>query len=147
MSTFFLILLLVLGVIVGNILWLRPGPLERAIAAQREQARQAGLGVLLRPAPDWLALPPGQRLVAHYTLPLATRESGRGRWRWHEGLGNWQPVGHPEDWLQAAPWPTPAPPGWLGLDVRADAVTLYWREDGDPASLQRITSTLQRLAA
>lgn len=147
MGTFFLVLLLVLGVIVGNLLWLRPGPLERAVAAQREQAKAAGLGVQLRPAPDWLELPPGQRLVAFYTLPLTTLEAGRGRWRWHAGLGNWQPVGHPDDWLREAPWPTPAPAGWLGLDVRPDAITLYWREDGAPASLALIIATLRQRAA
>lgn len=147
MLTFVCVLLLVFGLIVGNLLWLRPSAAEKALTVQRAQAKALGIHVVLRPAPDWLALPAGERLVAHYTCAVVAAADRLGRWRWHEGLGNWQPIGHPEAWLQPIPWPTPAPAGWLGIDVRADSVTLYWREDGLAASVQHIFDTLQQLAA
>ena len=145
--TFLMVLLAVMAVIIGNLLWLRPSQQERAVAAQRRQAEAAGFRVLLRVAPDWLALPAGERLVAHYHLPLPMPPSQCGRWRWHAGLGNWQPVGHPDAWLAPPPWPVPAPPGWLGADIRGDGVTVYWREDGQPASIDAMVTNIRHLAA
>lgn len=143
MSTFVWVLLLVMGVIVGNLMWLRPGPRERALAAQREHAKALGITVHLRPAPEWLALPAGERMIAHYQLMAAMPKELLGRWRWHAGLGNWQPVNHPESWLKPVPWPTPAPTGWLGLEVSPNGAVLYWREDGSPASVDRLLVCLR----
>ena len=58
--------------------------------------------------------------------PLA--KSLIGKWRWHAGLGNWQPVNNSEAWLTEIPWPTPAPAGWLGIEVLSNATIVYWRE-------------------
>ena len=145
--TFFLVLLAVMAVIVGNLMWLRPSARDRALVAQRTQAQAAGFAVHLRVAPEWLQLPPGQRLVGHYHLPLSVPEARRGRWRWQAGLGNWQPVAKPEAWLAPPPWPVPAPAGWLGTEARAEGITVYWREDGHPDSVARMKTQLLALAA
>ena len=147
MTAFILIFLLVFGVIVGNLLWLRPGAQERALIAQRARASASGLRVLLRPAPEWLSLPAGQRLVGQYHLTQASRPEAQGRWRWHEGLGNWQPVENPDAWLKPAPWPTPAPAGWLGVDVRPQEVVLYWREDGRSDAIDQLLTHLRQVSA
>lgn len=144
--TFILVLLGVIGVIVGNLLWLRPSAQEKALMAQREYAKSVGFQVLLRVAPDWLALPVGERLVAHYYYRFDS-VAYRGRWRWHAGLGNWQLMANAEALLQPSPWPVPAPTGWLGIDVEQDAMVLYWREDGEKASIDTILSCLQALGA
>lgn len=140
--TFWIVLFFVIAVIVGNLLWLRPNPRERALAAQREQAKAAGFSVHLRPAPEWLELPAGQRLIAHYQLMTTLPAARLGRWRWHAGLGNWQPVGNPEGWLSAPPWPTPAPPGWLGVHASPNGVVVYWREDGRRESVEHMREVL-----
>lgn len=147
MTTFFWVSFLVLASIVGNILWLRPSARERALAAQRAFAKAQGLAVSLRAAPEWLAQKPGQGLVAQYRYALTKAPPAVGRWRWHEGLANWQPLDDKTAWLSAPPWPTPAPAGWLGLDVRRDAVVLYWREDGRIDSVERVIQLLKDVFA
>lgn len=147
MVTFWIVLFFVIAMIVGNLLWLRPSPRERALTAQRDQARTAGFSVHLRQAPDWLELPVGERLVGHYQFIAPMPKARLGRWRWHGGLGNWQPIGNPEGWLAAAPWPTPAPAGWLGVDVSPNGAVVYWREDGRPESVERMRAILQEAAA
>ncbi|WP_022956232.1 hypothetical protein [Perlucidibaca piscinae] len=147
MSTFVIVLVLVLGVIIGNLLWLRPSPRERALEAQRQQAKQAGFSVALRHAPEWLQLPIGERMVGHYQIILPMATARLGRWRWHGGLGNWQPVGKPEAWLAPMPWPTPAPAGWLGVEASINGATVYWREDGNPASVPAMLAILRELPA
>lgn len=126
--TFLVISLVVLAFIVGNIMWLRPSPHDRALIKLRADAKAAGFTVHLRPAPEWLNIPEGQRMVAQYqwTQPLA--KSLIGKWRWHAGLGNWQPVNNSEAWLTEIPWPIPAPAGWLGIEVLSNATIVYWRE-------------------
>lgn len=146
MSTFWIVLFLVIAMIVGNLMWLRPSPRERALADQRAHAQAAGFSVHLRLAPDWLELPVGERMVGHYQLMRPMPGARLGRWRWHGGLGNWQPVGNPEAWLSAAPWPTPAPVGWLGVDVAPNGAVVYWREDGRRESVDRMLAILQEPA-
>lgn len=145
--TFWIVLFFVIAVIVGNLLWLRPSPRERALAAQREQAKAAGFGVHLRLAPEWLELPAGERMVAHYQFMQAMPRARLGKWRWHAGLGNWQPIGNPEGWLSAAPWPTPAPAGWLGVEVSPNGAVVYWREDARPESVELMRRILREPGA
>ena len=79
MTTFWIVLLFVLAMIVGNLMWLRPSPRERAYASQREHAKSAGFTVQLRQAPEWLELPAGERMVGHYQLmrPMSGARLGR----------------------------------------------------------------------
>lgn len=147
MTTFWIVLLFVLAMIVGNLMWLRPSPRERAYASQREHAKAAGFTVQLRQAPEWLELPVGERMVGHYQLMRPMSGARLGRWRWHGGLGNWQPVGNPDGWLTPAPWPTPAPAGWLGVEASPNGVVVYWREDGRRESVDLMLGILQEPAA
>lgn len=144
---FALAMLLVFGMIGGNLLWLRPSGAEKALIAQREYAKTLGFAVYLRQAPEWLAQPAGARIVGQYRWLHPMQVAHVGRWRWHAGLGNWQPIENPDAWLKPAPWPTPAPDGWLGLDVQIDGVVFYWREDGQKASVDQILSCLHEVSA
>lgn len=147
MMTFIIILFLVIAFIVGNIMWLKPSPRDRALMAQRKQAKDAGFSVHLRPAPEWLELPEGRRMIAHYQWPQALPKALIGKWRWHAGLGNWQPVDNAEAWLNAMPWPTPAPETWLGIEVLTNATIVYWREDAKTASVDTMRSVLAAASA
>ena len=147
MSTFILVLLLVMAVIIGTLMWLRPSAWDRGLAAQREHAKARGLGVHLRAAPEWLGRPAGSGLVAQYQWLHAMKKEALGRWRWHEGLGNWQPVENPQAWLAPPPWPTPAPAGWLGVDVAPNGVVVYWREDARIASVDTMLEVLGTASA
>jgi len=147
MTTFFWVSLLVLASIIGNIMWLRPSSSDRALIAQRDFAKAQGLTVNLRVAPEWLGQKPGQGLVAQYRYPLTNKPAALGRWRWHEGLLNWQPLDDKTAWLTPPPWPSPAPKGWLGIDVRADGVVLYWREDGRIETVEQFIALLKPVFA
>ena len=112
MTTFFWVSVLVLASIIGNIMWLRPSSSDRALIKQRDFAKAQGLTVNLRVAPEWLGQKPGQGLIAQYRYPLTQKPAALGRWRWHEGLLNWQPLDDKTAWLTPPPWPatpTPAP--------------------------------------
>ena len=135
MTTFFWVSLLVLASIIGNIMWLRPSSSDRALIAQRDFAKAQGLTVNL------------QGLIAQYRYPLTKKPATLGRWRWHEGLLNWQPLDDKAAWLTPPPWPAPAPKGWLGIDVRADGVVLYWREDGRIETVEQFIALLKPVFA
>ena len=152
MTTFFWVSLLVLASIIGNIMWLRPSSRDRALIKQRDFAKAQGLTVSLRVAPEWLGQAPGQGLIAQYrypqtSKPLTQKPPALGRWRWHEGLRNWQPLDDKTAWLTPPPWPSPAPMGWLGIDVRADGVVLYWREDGRIETVEQFIALLKPVFA
>jgi len=145
--TFWIVLVLVFALIIGNMLMLRPSAEDRALGAQREKAGAAGFHVHLREAPGWLELPVGERLVACYQLAQATPADHLGRWRWHAGIGSWQRVDGDRHWPGQVPWPTPAPAGWLGVEAVADGVTVYWREDGRAESVDLMLNVLQQSGA
>lgn len=147
MMTFVIILLLAIAFIVGNIMWLRPSPYDRALTEQRKVAKAAGFDVHLRPAPEWLVLPEGRRMIAQYQWPHALPKALIGKWRWHDGLGNWQPVDNASAWLNDMPWPTPAPEGWLGIEVFTNATVIYWREDAKSESIATMTAILAAASA
>jgi hypothetical protein len=142
MMTFSIVLLLVLAFMVGNIMWLRPSPFDRALIVQRKHAKTVGFDVHLRLAPEWLELPEGRRMVAHYQWPQALPKALIGKWRWHAGLSNWQPVNNAAAWLNDMPWPTPAPNGWLGIEVLTNATIVYWREDAKSTSIDTMRAVI-----
>ncbi len=145
MSVFLLVMLLVAAIFAGNLLLLKPSPREQRVMRQRTYAQGQGFKVILRAAPEWLEQPVGTGMVAFYRLSLEQPLSIRGRWRWHAGLQNWQPVNQPAAWLVENRLPTPAPDGWLGLEANADSVTVYWKEDGASASVDVILAAITSL--
>lgn len=147
MGALFWGLLLVVAIFAGNLMLLRPSAHEQRLGRQRDYARAKGLQVVLRAAPQWLGVRPGAGMVAQYALPLTAPLRVAGRWRWHEGLSNWQPVEQPEAWARDMPLPSPPPAGWLGLQADADRVVVYCREDGDTAAVDQLLAALNDLRA
>lgn len=147
MTTFIIVALLVLGVIVGNLMLLRPSGRDQRLNAQRQQAQAMGVQVRLQAAPTWLAQGAGQGMLAQYTWPVAWPDKLQGRWRWHEGLRSWQPVSESPAWLLKDELPTPPPAGWQALDVMPKAITVYWREDGKADSVVIMRDVLNGLSA
>jgi hypothetical protein len=145
MGIFLLVMLFVAAIFIGNLLLLKPSPREQRVMQQRTYAQSLGFKVILRAAPDWLGQPVGSGMVAYYRLPLEQPLSIKGRWRWHVGLQNWQPINQPEAWLVDNKLPAPPPNGWLGLEAHADSVTVYWKEDGVIASVDEILLAINSL--
>jgi hypothetical protein len=145
MGMFLLVMLFVVAIFAGNLLLLKPSPREQRVMRQRTYAHSLGFKVTLRAAPEWLGQAVGSGMVAFYHLPLSQPLAIRGRWRWHTGLQNWQPVNQPAAWLVENKLPTPAPNNWLGLDANAESVTVYWKEDGEVASVDEILQVITSL--
>ena len=145
MTIFIGVLLLVVIVVVGGMFQMLPSAGDKALARQRDHATACGLRALLRAAPDWLGLPPGQGLVGQYHWIQASRQDAQGRWCWRADLDRWQR--EDAQAAAAAPWPTPAPAGWLGVDVSAHEVVVYWQEDGRTSSVDQMLTLLRQVAA
>jgi len=145
MGVFLLVMLFVVAIFVGNLLLLKPSPREQRVMQQRTHAQSLGFKVILRAAPEWLGQPVGSGMVAFYRLPLEQPLSLSGRWRWHAGLQNWQPIHQPAAWLVDNKLPVPPPNGWLGLEAHADSVTVYWKEDGVIASVDEMLLAINSL--
>ena len=145
MGMFLLVMLFVAAMFAGNLLLLRPSPREQSVMRQRTYAHSLGFKVTLHSAPEWLGQTKGFGMVAYYRLPLEQPFSVNGRWRWHAGLQNWQPIKHPEAWLVENKLPVPPPNGWLGLEAHADSVTVYWKEDGVIASVDEMLLAINSL--
>ncbi|MDP1775048.1 MAG: hypothetical protein Q8K94_00370 [Moraxellaceae bacterium] len=145
MGMFLLVMLFVAAIFVGNMLLLKPSPREQRVMQQLTHAQTLAFKVILRAAPDWLGQPIGSGMVAFYRLSIQHSLSLKGRWRWHAGLQNWQPINHPAAWLVENKLPVPAPNGWLGLEANADSVTVYWKEDGEMASIDLMLQAITAL--
>lgn len=145
MGVFLLVMLFVVAIFVGNLLLLKPSPREQRVMQQRTHAQSLGFKVILRAAPEWLGQPVGAGMVAFYRLPLEQPLLLSGRWRWHAGLQNWQPIHQPAAWLVDNKLPVPPPNGWLGLEAHADSVTVYWKEDGVIASVDEMLLAINSL--
>lgn len=147
MTTFIIVALIVVAVIVGNLLLLRPSSQDRRLTTLREEAKRLGAHVRLQAAPAWLAQGAGKGMLAQYQWPLSLPESLQGRWRWHEGLQNWQPVSDAAGWLRKEALPVPPPAGWQALDILPNVVIVYWQEDAESASVGAMYEALKRLVA
>lgn len=109
---------------------LRPNPREQRLMALRDAARKMGLQPRLVPPPEWLKHieVPG-RLVACYISLLPEGES-LTYWRIQkDSQGQWETRSGPEALL--AKLDIPDQPELLAIEARANAISLYWLEDGE----------------
>ena len=136
----YLIILVVLGLAVAPLLHFLPSKRQRALAGLREQAALAGMFVEFRDLPgaerEYRRQPASARQVIYYgiRLPPSRDASPRtGSWRQREQA--WQAL----DRAHALP-PTVAqmPPEILAATVDESSCGVYWREEGDAATVDEI---------
>ena len=136
----YLIIMVVLGLAVAPLLHFLPSKRQRALAGLREQAAVAGMFVEFRDLPgadrEYQPQPASARQVIYYgiRLPPSRNNSPRsGSWRQREQA--WQAL----DRAHAVP-PAVAqmPPEILAASVVESSCGVYWREEGDHATVDEI---------
>ena len=136
----YLIIMVVLGLAVAPLLHFLPSKRQRALAGLREQAALAGMFVEFRDLPgadrEYQPQPASVRQVIYYGIRLPPSRDKRprtGSWRQREQA--WQAL----DRAHAVP-PAVAqmPPEILAATVDESSCGVYWREDGDDATVAEI---------
>lgn len=146
MSTFLIVLLIVVAFVVGQVSLLRPSRRETRLMALRMEARRLGLHARLLAPPAWYR---GERpvggLLACYSL--LTEEGAKGLPYFRlERLSD-------GDWIvkegnRAVLGELKRPPeaeSLLALEAQANAVSLWWKEELDVQALPALKQLLQDL--
>lgn len=146
MSTAWLVGLLVVVFILGQLLMLRPNPREHALMLLRQAARRVGLEPRLVPVPDWLHYAPGPRLIACYILLVEGGRTGLPHWRiarapsgvWETQIG---PDRHLTELLTGplVPWQERL----YAIEAGANAVSVWWSEDASADELAALKTLLE----
>lgn len=148
MNTFWLILLLVLVYVVGQVLFLQPSRREKRIMQLRSRAREEGLQVRLLAPPDWYK---GERiaggLIACYTCFVAEGNKPLPRFRAERQVdGNWQVKMGQANALEGLNLPAEAE-ALLAIEVETNAVSLWWTESLGEEALPALSQLLNDLLA
>lgn len=146
MSTAWLVGLLVVVFILGQLLMLRPNPREHALMLLRQAARRVGLEPRLVPVPEWLHYAPGPRLIACYILLVEGGRAGLPHWRIARApSGVWETQVGADRQLERllagplAPWQERL----FAIEAGANAVSVWWLEDAAPDELATLKTLLE----
>lgn len=146
MSTFLIVLLLVVAFVVGQMSLLRPSARDTRLMQLRSEARRLGLHPRLLAPPEWYR---GERpiggLLACYSL--LTEEGAKGLPYFRaERLpdGEWVLRAGDGAVLRAINLP-PEAGKLLAIEARANAVSLWWTEGLGPEALPALHSLLRQL--
>ena len=130
----YLLILLGLAVVIAPLMSAMPSKGQRRKAAIRDEARQHGLRVSIRPPPE---IPPRFRffpnteLVCYERLlPKALQAAG---WQFRYVLDDFTPP----DWIQRLPG------GALVVELSERNVSIFWDERGGPEALDQIVQAIE----
>ncbi|HEX4869114.1 MAG TPA: hypothetical protein VFV15_00110 [Moraxellaceae bacterium] len=146
MSTFAVVLIVVVAFVLGQMSLLRPSARDTRLMQLRAEARKAGLQPRLLAPPDWYR---GERpvggLLACYSLLLPEDAPGLPYFR-AERLsdGEWVTRSGEGAVLRGLDLP-PEAARLLALEARANAVSAWWKEEGGPEVLPALHSLLHQL--
>lgn len=146
MSTFLIVLLIVVAFVVGQVSLLRPSRRETRLMALRMEARKLGLHPRLLPPPEWYR---GERphggLLACYSLIL---DEGTLPYFRVDRLsdGDWIVKAGSRPAFAALQRP-PEAESLIALEAQANAVSLWWTEALGPEALPALQQLLQDLKA
>ncbi|MGH8491585.1 MAG: hypothetical protein ACRERR_00535 [Moraxellaceae bacterium] len=146
MSTFLIVLLIVVAFVVGQVSLLRPSRRESRLMALRIEARKLGLHARLLAPPEWYR---GERpiggLLACYSLMAEEGAKGLPYFRAIRlSDGDWIVKEGERSLLQKLALPAEAE-SLLALEARANAVSLWWKEELDVQALPALKNLLQDL--
>lgn len=146
MSTFAIVLLVVVAFVVGQMSLLRPSARDTRLMQLRSEARKAGLSARLLAPPEWYrgARPVGG-MLACYSLLLPEDAPGLPYFR-AERLddGEWVQRAGAAGLLQALALP-PEAEKLIALEARANAVSLWWTEGAGVEVLPALHGLLRQL--
>jgi hypothetical protein len=143
---FLIAVLLVVAFVWGQMVLLRPSPRDQRLMALRAEARRLGLHARLLPPPDWhRGAKPHGGLLACYSVLTGDEDKGLPYFR-AERLsdGEWIVRQGDKTILPALRLPSGAAT-WLALEARANALSLWWMEEGAPEDLPAQLEVLSRL--
>ncbi len=145
-STFLIVLLIVVAFVVGQVSLLRPSRRESRLMALRIEARKLGLHARLLAPPEWYR---GERpiggLLACYSLMAEEGAKGLPYFRAIRlSDGDWIVKEGERSLLQKLALPAEAE-SLLALEARANAVSLWWKEELDVQALPALKNLLQDL--
>jgi len=142
----YLLILLGLAVVIAPLMSAMPSKVQRQKAAIRDQARQHGLRVSIRPPPD---IPPRFRFVPdselvcyERMLPKSLQATGR-RCCYVRLDGVWQSI---FDDLTPPDWVTRLPQGALVAELSERNVSIFWDERGGPDDLSRLHQAIDLIS-
>jgi hypothetical protein len=145
-TTFLIVLLIVVAFVVGQWSLLRPSARDTRLMELRSQARKLGLHPRLLAPPEWYrGARPNGGLLACYSL--LTEEGAEGlRYFRAERLsdGEWVTRAGDASLLAGLSLP-PEADALLALEAQANAVSLWWTESLGPEALPAFKSLLQAL--
>lgn len=146
----YFVIIIVLALVVGPVLWVRPSPRTRQLERLRQYARENGLQVQMRAVPSLNStereidsqimayIRPWKKVERIKGLPdgfLLGRPSSEGDWTLYRAknrLLDDDMVGLPESAKI--------------LEVSEEGVILYWRETGNKDRVELLAQTLEKLA-
>jgi hypothetical protein len=143
---FLVAVLLVVAFVWGQMVLLRPSPRDQRLMALRAEARRLGLHARLLPPPDWYrGVKPHGGLLACYSIMTGDETKGLSYFR-AERLsdGEWVVRQGDKSVLPAIALPASAST-WLALEARANAVSVWWQEEGVGSDLPGQLDVLQKL--
>lgn len=144
-------IVLILALVLGPVIWLRPSPMDQRRERQRSRARAMGLQVRVCDLPQARrerVRREQPRVGAAYSLLMDDRNLPAGCWL-RTGDGSWQDGdGDPvpplqQDWLSAAAADLPV--GVVALQRGGRTVTAYWDERGGEGGMDAVAAVLRRL--
>lgn len=146
MSTFAIVLVVVVAFVLGQMSLLRPSARDTRLMLLRTEARKAGLHPRLLAPPEWYR---GERptggLLACYSLLLPEEAPGLPYFR-AERLqdGEWVVRAGAGEVLRALSLP-PEAEKLIALEARANAVSAWWTEAAGPEALPALSALLTDL--
>lgn len=146
MTAFLIALLVVVAFVWGQMLVLRPSPRDQRLMLLRAEARRLGLHARLLPPPDWYRgeKPPGG-LLACYSLLTGDEDKGLPYFRVDRlSDGDWMIRAGDPAALKALALPVQAE-HWVSVEARANTLSVWWLERGEPADLPILRETLLKL--
>lgn len=146
MSTFAIVLLVVVAFVVGQMSLLRPSARDTRLMQLRSEARKAGLSPRLLAPPEWYRGPrPIGGMLACYSLLLPEDAPGLPYFR-AERLddGEWVQRAGAAGMLRTLELP-PEAEKLIALEARANAVSLWWTEGSGVEALPALHALLRQL--
>lgn len=148
MSTFAIVLLVVVAFVVGQMSLLRPSARDTRLMQLRAEARKVGLQPRLLAPPDWYRGPrPAGGLLACYSLLLPEDAPGLPYFRAERTPeGEWVARAGDGQLLRELDLP-PEADRLLALEARANAASAWWTEGAGPEALPALAALLRQLLA
>jgi len=145
-TTFLLVLLVVVAYVWGQMLLLRPSPRDRRLMQLRAEARTLGLHARLLPPPDWYkGEKPRGGLLACYSLLTGDEEKGLPYFR-AERLSDGEWVVRQGDPVALKSLSLPVGAGhWQAVEARANTLSVWWMEQGGAEDLPALRDLLLNL--